>query len=281
MRKISLKLFLISIVFIFSILFFVYDSIDIDKGLYIHFIDVGQGDAILLKQGNIDVLIDGGRSRNISAKLSKILGKNDREIEVLIATHPDADHIGGLISVFDDFEVKNLFLTSVESDTNIYKSFTKKVKSEVGLNENIVSARETVILNGLVLDIIWPLEENYPIKDFSKNDSSISILAQYNKKSILLTGDASSKVESILSEVFDLNVDVLKAGHHGSCSSTSKEFLEETTPEVVIFSFGENNSYGHPCKKLIDELESNEIDFLNTVEEDVILYIDEDGILDY
>ncbi len=242
--------------------------------LSIYFLDVGQGDAIFIEAPNKkQLLIDGGRNSALVNELSKFMKFSDREIDVVLATHPDGDHIGGLPEIFDRFEIGNFVDTGNKGDTNLYKELMDKAKKEDS-SYFIAKRGLTIILdkkNGVYFQVLAP-DESFNFPDI--NDTSIVGRLVYGKRSFLLTGDASKAVENVLvySDEDLLKSDILKAGHHGSKTSSGLLFLEKVLPEVSIISASKNNSYGHPHDSVINNLKSINSAILETSKEGTIVF---------
>ena len=221
--------------------------------LRVHFLDVGQGDAILIETpNNRQVLVDAGRGIKVLGALDMILPAHDRDIDVVVMTHPDADHIGGFVPVLRQYEVGTVIQSFIPSKTNLYKTVVKAIEGE-GANVYTVSQAYSFFLDGVQFDILWPLGTT--VKE--TNAASVVLLVTYGDIEILLTGDAPSAVEDFLIETFGeklKDVELLKAGHHGSKTSTSAKFLSHTKPNVIIYSAGVRNSYGHPHEVVIERV---------------------------
>lgn len=220
--------------------------------LKVHFIDVGQGDSILIDLGSTEILIDGGgRSPGIVPYLRSYV---DGAIEVMVATHPHADHIGGLIEVLAAFEVNEIWHNGGESDSKTYAEFMGAVESE-GTTVNVAKLHDIIQAGELSLYIHNPAD----LEGSTNNDSIVLHLA-YGKIDFLFTGDAEKEAEGnmmALSSIPVPRIEILKVGHHGSKTASSKDFLAVTSPEVAIYMAKEGNSYGHPHQETIDAL--NEI----------------------
>ena len=207
--------------------------------LSVHFIDVGQGDAILIDFGDTEILIDGGdRSPGVVTYLSDYV---DGAIEVIVATHPHADHIGGLIAVLEQYEVEEIWHNGDESTSKTYKDFMEAVQSENAVVH--VARLHDVIQHGeLSLKVHHPADLSG-----STNNNSIVLHLAYGTIDFLFTGDAEQEAEEAMMMLSSLpvpQVEVLKVGHHGSRTSSSEDFLSVTSPEVAIFMAGEGNRYG-------------------------------------
>jgi len=211
--------------------------------LKVHFLDVGQGDSILIETPHRrQVLVDGGKNRKVLSELGRILPFGDRYLDIIIATHPDLDHIGGLVAVEERYKV--------------------------GLKLDNTSAKRGQVINfgdGVKLTILFPDRD---IAGWDDNDASVVARLDYGESSFLLTGDATIKTENILLSLDPkiLDTDVLKAGHHGSRTSTSLMFAEAVTPEYTIISAGKNNTYGHPHQEVLSILAQVGSQILSTAE---------------
>ncbi|HAT73832.1 MAG: Beta-lactamase domain protein [Candidatus Moranbacteria bacterium GW2011_GWF2_36_839] len=247
-----------------------------NQKLKIIFFNVGQGDAIMISQGQNQILIDGGPSgQKEMEKLGKYIPFWDRKIEIVIATHPDQDHIGGLIDVMKNYKIGKVIDNSAESDSQVYKNYLEiienknieRLKGKEGMNIKIKDANLEIIYPGLILD---------PPAGGPKDTNSDSIVAKliYGQNSFLFTGDFPLEKESaLLIDKFDLISKVLKVSHHGSKNATSQEFLSKVSPFDAIISVGKNNSYGHPAGELLERLRAKKINILRTDEKGDIEYI--------
>jgi len=222
--------------------------------LQVSFLDVGQGDSVFIEAPNgVQMIVDGGPDDSVLRELSKVMPFWDRSIDIVVATHPDKDHIGGLPEIFQRFKVGTSLDTGVTSDTGIYNEYKKRRASS---SANLVQAHSGQVISldeksGVYVEVLFPGESLNEIKD--KNDTSIILRVVYGESEVLLTGDASVKIERFLLSKYGKNLesDILKLGHHGSKTSTSKEFLEKVNPESVVISAGVDNSYGHPSKETL------------------------------
>lgn len=223
----------------------------------VHFLNVGQGDSILIETNNgKQVLIDGGPSRSVLRELGNLMSFWDRSIDIVIATHLDKDHISGLIDVLKKYKVEKVIYPNSNADTSYAQEFLKLAKGE---GENIIADRGMSISldNKTKLEILFPLS-NIVLSD--KNESSVFAKLIHSQNSFLLTGDSTVGVEKyLISMGDDLKAGVLKAGHHGSKTSTSKDFVEEVNPDFVVISAGENNRYDHPHSQVLNNVEGTEV----------------------
>jgi len=240
--------------------------------LQVSFLDVGQGDGVFIEApGGNQILVDGGRNKKVLRELSKVMPFYDRSIDVVIATHPDADHIGGLPAVLERFDVDLFVDPGNSSDTAVYKEMIKLLKEK---NIEMLTAKRGMKINldyGAYLLILFPDRD---VSLVESNTSSIVSMLVYGNTSFLLTGDSPKSIENYLASIDggNLKADVLKAGHHGSKTSTSELFLGYVNPSYAIISSGKNNSYGHPHKEVLDLLEKFEIKVIRTDESGAIIF---------
>lgn len=239
--------------------------------LKVIFLNVGQGDSTLIMQGDKQVLIDGGPDGQVLLeKIGKYVPFWDRKIELMIATHPDQDHIQGLTDVLERYQVGSVIQNSDESDSQIYKKYKDLLAQK---NVSIVNARpgaKAEIGNGASIEILGPLE----LKNDKKDTNVDSVVAKliFGKNNFLFTGDAPFEEErDLLKTTQDISAGVLKVSHHGSKYSTSQEFLERVHPKEAIISVGKNN-YGHPTAEVMERLEKYKTKILRTDEKGDIEY---------
>ncbi len=254
--------------------------------LKVYFLDVGQGDAILIETPNgTQTLIDSGPNNKIIRELSEILPFLDRTIDIIIPTHSDLDHIGGFPEILRRFNIKNYFDSGYIDNDDLNNEIRLLIQQESGIITGTFIRGGNIILDkehNIELEILWP-EENYQTTE--NNDRSIVARLAYGETSFLFTGDASSDIEKVLIEnasstdnnINLLDVNILKAGHHGSKTSSSLDFLEKVSPELTIISAGKDNKFGHPNKEVIDNLNRVGSKIKNTAEVGRIL-IKSDGI---
>jgi len=217
--------------------------------LTVHFIDVGEGDSILLDIGDNEVLIDGGgKSPGVVRYIDDYV---DGRLEVMVATHPHADHIGGLISVLRAFEVDEIWLNGDTSTSETYSQFMSAVNSE---GAQVFTARrgDTIHAGNLTFNVLHPANLNG-----STNEDSIVLSLSYGQIDFLFTGDVEQQAEAsmlVQSVVPVPDVEVLKVGDHGSRTASSMQFLQVIKPECAIYMAGQDNSYGHPREEAIANL---------------------------
>lgn len=229
--------------------------------LEVSLLDVGQGDAILIRTPlQQKILIDGGPAANILTPLGQELGFFERQIDLLIITHPDQDHIAGLTEVLRRYKVKSVLLTGAQHDTVWYQDILRQI-----VQQNI----PTIVANsqtdfdfgaGVILDVLWP-EKYLAGKTLSEpNEGSVVIRLSYGKTVALLTGDLGLTGENeLLRTAQNLQAQVLKLGHHGSDTASSQEFLNAVDSEIALVSAGKDNQYGHPKPEVLERLQGQEV----------------------
>ena len=214
------------------------------------------------------MLIDGGPDRSVLAKLGSVMSPFDRTIDAVLLTHPDADHLTGFVDVFQRYDVKQIYETGVKSSTGQAKAVDEAASREKA-DEKIVRAGEDYDFGKVKVRVLWPTQKGIEDAGAERNNSSIVLLLTYGDTSLLLTGDAEKEAETQF--VMDTqDVDLLRVGHHGSDSSTSKT-LDVARPEYAIISVGENNRYGHPDPGVVARLKDREVDIFRTDQDGDIL----------
>ncbi|KKR02381.1 MAG: internalization-related competence protein ComEC/Rec2 protein [Candidatus Yanofskybacteria bacterium GW2011_GWA1_39_13] len=235
-----------------------------DGLLRVYFFDVGQGDAIFIETPNGNqVLIDGGPDNKVLQELARVMPFYDREIDMVVLSHPHADHATGLISVLERYDVKNVLQAKEDYYSPVVTAWRDVVKME-GVNEIEAIAGKIIELgNGVVLKTIYPREslEKQTVKN--PNNSSVVMMLDYKDTEILLVGDIEAKVEKELLND-DIGADILKVGHHGSKTSTTASFLEKVSPQVAFIEVGSKNKFGHPAFEVIRRLEKSGIKYYRT-----------------
>ena len=234
--------------------------------LKVTFLNIGQGDSIFIEAPNgRQMLIDGGTDGRVLEELGSVMPFFDRSIDVVIGTHPDRDHIGGLASVLDHYDVGLvLFPDGAISDTATFKFFKEKVLSENGCHKKAIPGTSVILddKNGVSFDILWPMEKLH-FRD--TNSYSVTGRLVFGKSSFILSGDLPIVLEEKIVGTGDyISSDVLKLGHHGSRTSSSENFVMAISPQIAIVSAGKNNSYGHPHKEVLDRLSLHHIPLLET-----------------
>ncbi len=254
------------------IIWFAVFRADSRGNLTVAFLDVGQGDAIYIEAPNGNqVLVDGGPGRQVLRELGHVMPFYDRSLDVILSTHPDQDHVGGLPPVLERMDISNIVTTENTSNTGAYGAFEEAIIKERA-KRTLARAGERIILDdGVVLEILFPDRNAY---GWETNTSSIVARLTYGEKSFLLTGDSPIAVEKYLVGTYggDLKTTVLKLGHHGSRTSSSREYISAVDPEYAIISAGLNNKYGHPHKEVVALLKELGIPGMNTAESGTIIF---------
>lgn len=225
-----------------------------DAVLRVVFLDVGQGDSIYIEAPNgKQVLIDGGRGSRVLSELAAVMPFLDTTLDVVLITHPDSDHIGGVIEVLEQYDVHAVLMTHATSSTKTYAALVDAIETEGADVVYVVRGTTVDLGDAIVLTVLFP--EREVLHDDSNSGSVIAQLV-YGESEFLFTGDAPSSVEMHMVDVYGnaLQSDVLKAGHHGSKTSTAQVFLETVDPDYVVISAGENNRYGHPHDTVVDRI---------------------------
>lgn len=226
--------------------------------LEVDFFDVGQGKAIFIEapDGN-QILIDGGPDNSILEKLSSKMPYFDRSIDLVILTHPDADHLNGLIEVAKRYQIGRVIETGIRDKTAGNQAWEALIK-ENNIPVTFALAGERIkIGDGFLLEILYP-NQSLAGQDISNtNSSSIVSRLLYGKNSILFTGDEEESIESyLLASGAHIGSDILDVAHHGSKHATSQEFLQAVTPKIAVIQVGAHNSYGHPAQETLQRLEA-------------------------
>ena len=235
--------------------------------LEVHFLDVGQGDATLICCGEAAMLIDAGNNSWGDDVRDYLEYQGIGDLDYVIGTHPDADHIGGLDVVMEAFDCGTVIMPDYEKDTQTYTDVTD-VMEEKGYELTLPQVGMVYELGEAAFTIVAP---NGEYGD-NANDYSVGILLEHGENRFLLTGDAEEDSEAdMLDNGIDLSADVLKAAHHGSRTANTEAFLERVNPEYVVISCGEGNSYGHPHAEVLNRLREMGIKVFRTDEEGTVV----------
>lgn len=233
-------------------------NIQINKNtLQVHFIDVGQGDSILIQVNNKNLLIDSGPNKS-EDKLKKYLKKlNISKFDYIIATHPHEDHIGNMSYIINNFDVLNFYAPKVENSTKAFETMVESlIRKDLKIKVLKANIKSIDLGKNIVVDVFSPFSNSYE----DLNNYSPIVKISYGNTSFLFTGDAEELSENeVLNAGFDLKCDVLKIGHHGSSSSTSENFLKASNPSIAVISVGEDNTYGHPTDTVLSRLKETKI----------------------
>ncbi len=287
MVKISVRKIQIGVLLFLTVItlfvWFIVVSENRGHNLRVTFLDVGQGDAILIEAPNGNrVLIDGGPpSGKTLSELGSVLSFYDRTIDTIIATHPDQDHIGGLPEVLKRYSVSALFEPDLYSGNGVYEEMERMGEKD-GAQKIVARAGTIVHLDkNATLEILYP-EKKFP-PNAETNKSSVVAKLTFGKISFLFTGDLPQEEENYLVEKYGtkLDSDVLKFGHHGSKTATSPEFLATVSPKYGVVSVSADNKYGHPHKEVLDLAEKDKVEVLRTDQQGRITFMTDGTSITY
>lgn len=237
-----------------------------------HFIDVGQGDSILIKTPNgKNILVDGGKKSSDLLVPLYLMEAGVSQVDLMVATHPDADHIGGLVDVLKMLPVKEVLDSGATHTSQTYLEYLSLI-DEKNIPFKVANDGEFIELDSsLKIQVLNTYDEGE-----DNNEGSVVLKVSYNDIDFLLTGDADIQAEQEMVEKYNVEAEVLKVGHHGSDTSSSLSFLQEVSPEASILSYGEGNQYGHPHSVVVDRLLSVESQVYST-EASSHIVVDTDG----
>ncbi|MCK9578914.1 MAG: MBL fold metallo-hydrolase [Methanoregula sp.] len=264
-KKVVIIFLIIAVVVSLGLTVFLY-YFNSQKQLELNFLDVGQGDAILIKTPyGQNILIDGGDGKKILPELSRVLPFYDRTLDLMILTHPHDDHAGGLVKVLKRYRTQKILYTGVVHTSPVYLEWLNIIKRK-NIPLTIIDRPQTITLGAdLRLQILYPVESLLNQEMENLNNSSIIIKLIYQNEKFLLVGDAETEVENDLApdpspykgegSYFNLQSNVLKIGHHGSDTSSSENFLAAVKPKIAIIQVGKDNDFGHPSLRVINRLE--------------------------
>lgn len=239
--------------------------------LSVYFFDIGQGDSILIESPSRGrVLIDGGPNRRVLSELGRVLPFADKRIDVVLSTHPDKDHIGGLPEVISRYQVRVYVEPGVRSDNHVDEELLRRVREK---NIPTITGKRGMVLDfgdGVKLTILYPVGD---VSGWETNDASIVAKLTYGDQSFLLTGDAGLKAEmDLLAYKDNLKSSLLKVGHHGSRTSTSLPFARAVSPAYAVIPAGKDNTYGHPHREVLEVLNAIGAEVLSTADKGTIRF---------
>lgn len=236
--------------------------------LEVHYIDVGQGDATLIKCGSHAMLIDGGNNNKGTTVQLYLKKQGVESLDYVIGTHPDADHIGGLDVIVYKYNCDTVIMPDYEKDTKTYQELVDVIHDK-NMKITYPVVGEQYALGEAKFTIIAPNSNSY---GGNANDYSVAILLEYGKNRFLFTGDAEEASEAeMLMNGIDISADVYKVAHHGSRSASTQEFLNAVHPKYAVISCGEGNSYGHPHAEVLNRLRSMGVEVFRTDEQGSII----------
>lgn len=227
-------------------------SREVDSNLSVYFVDVGQADCILISSSGHNMLIDAGNNEDGEKIVTYFKSLGISKFDYVVGTHAHEDHIGGLDNVIRNFDIDTFYMPDVVTTTKTFEEVVDALE-EKQIAFNTPTVDNKFKLGDAKFTVIYVGEDSSDL-----NDTSIVLRMDYGDTSFLFTGDATSKVEK---QIIDKNIDVdlLKVGHHGSQYSSSAAFLKEVTPKYAVIQVGENNSYGHPKDVILKRLEKNDV----------------------
>jgi competence protein ComEC len=222
------------------------------------FLDVGQGDAILLQNSTSQVLIDGGQGMAVLQRLGEELPWFDKKIEVVVLTHPQRDHMEGLLHILERYEVGLVLLPKVAHSSQLQETWLQMIQDK-NIPHRFAWTGQKLTAGDMAFKILGPFNTDAAQAAIKSdlNNASVITRIDFRDMSFLLTGDAEKRVESMLVSNTDsalLNVDILKAGHHGSNSSTHSPLIQAASPHAVVISVGDDNKFDHPRQEVLNRL---------------------------
>ena len=229
------------------------------KGLKISYLDVGQADSILIQTSNENMLIDAGNNSDGQGIVEYLKKQNISSFKYVIGTHAHEDHIGGMDDIINNFEINHFYMPDVITTTKTFEDVLDALTAKEQRFET-PNVDETLTLGEATIKVLYVGKD-----DKNLNNSSIVLKLKYKNAEFLFMGDLEKGIEKELIEK-DVKADIIKIGHHGSDSSSSKEFIEKVNPSMAIISVGKGNKYGHPKSSTLDILNKNNIRILRTDE---------------
>jgi competence protein ComEC len=255
-------------VLILAVAIYLYINTPRDK-LNIHFLNVGQGDSILIiSPDNKVLLIDGGKDQRAVEEIQNNLSIFNRKIDYIIATHADSDHIGGLDDVIDTYEVGKFMMPQTSKSTEVLKRLLTKIVGDNIEKIDITDNSDFSLGCCVKIDFIWPIMNSELIDKKDENSLSAAFILSYKDFQAYFDGDLPQNIEDYLVSKHPIDVDLVKISHHGSKTATSQNFLNILKPELAIISVGENNAYHHPDISIINRLKYANAIILRTDEND-------------
>jgi len=253
-----------------------------DGLLHVTFLDVGQGDSVLVRtpRGQ-NILIDGGPDWAVVTRLAEELPFGEATLDYVVLTHADADHLAGLNYIFRRYRVGTLLTSANFSETLTYERFLREIQTENIPVQVIDAGNDFVFEPGVSWDTLYPLEKTFT-KNTNNNAQSVVGRLSYGANSFLLTGDLDTEGEkNILAQGFDVRSDLLKLAHHGSNTGNSALFLQTVQPRWAVVSVGANNSFGHPRAEVLARCAELQIPLVRTDTQGSLHFISDGQALQY
>jgi len=244
---------------------------DVDGELQVHFIDVGQADAILVKGGGHAVLIDSGARNGERIILPYLESIGVTSLDVLVGTHPHADHIGGAAGIIEAMPVTSVWMPDVTHTTRTFERFIDAI-DERDVDIHFANAGDVLSAGPIQMTVVHPNRSGYS----SLNDYSVVLHLRFGETAFIFTGDGEGPTDQeILDNGWDVRSNVMLAGHHGSRTSSSEALIDAINPEIAVISVGEGNKYGHPHQVVLDRFAERDIEVLRTdLEGSIVLITD-------
>jgi len=257
----NLKAFSILFVIVTSLVTFSFISSWPDEKLHLISCDVGQGDAFLIFRRFQQILIDGGKDNRVIQCLENYLPYWDRRIDVIIASHDDHDHIGGLVEVMKRYRVDNIIWNGKATKSDDWTLIATEAKKQS--TKLFSGSNKGYMLKDITINQLWP--QDTELENIEDNLASLVMHIKYGQFRMLFTGDIDSLTEEkLISDTLNITSDILKVSHHGSRFATSDNWLLKVNPGLALIGVGKNNSYGHPSSEVIKRLSDKNIDVHRT-----------------
>lgn len=263
MQKKLIKIIFFLVVIIICLL---WESINSEHEFRVSFLDVGQGDASLIQTSDgKNILIDGGPDNRVISELSQRLSFWDRRIDLMILTHPHADHVTGLNKVLERYEVGRVLYSGVAHNSPTYLAWLNLIK-ERGITITIIDSPQTIELaKECYLEIIYPDKNLLHVNVDNLNNTSLVMKLEYGDTKFLFTGDIEEEIENYLVEKgIDLSADILKVAHHGSDTSSNLNFLKAVNPSIGVIQVGLNNKFNHPSIRVLNRFKRANVKIYRT-----------------
>ena len=282
MEKEKVWLFVVGILFLLNV--FAWNEVFVlasDNYLDVYFLNVGQGDSAFAETPeNHQIIIDGGPDASVLTEISKIMPFWDKDIDLVVLSHPEKDHMQGLLEILKKYKANYILWSGIEKTSDEYKKWQEVLEKQKQMGSQVIAVKagDIVKLGQVKIEVILPLQDlsGQKIEDSTNNACVVARLV-FGNNSFLFTGDIPSKTEKkLVSSDEDITCDVLKVAHHGSKYSTSEDFLASVSSKFAVIEVGKN-SYGHPTEETLQRLEKFGIQVLRTDINETVKFVS-DGI---